>query len=181
LWVKHHTQVELVQRVSSIYYIKISIYITSKYQKALSTNSLTPLVLTTHISPPLAANTKRVTRTYIPEEECGGKGASGCGRGRSANESWGSELVLDPGSAVEAGAGADSNVGCVIGSTWAGAVMDTATTAVVIAVAGGTSGWALMGPTIGVEKSRVTGLSGEIEGPNEWSGGPDWRVGTTTA
>jgi hypothetical protein len=30
-----------------------------------------------------------------------------------------------------------------------------------------------MGPTTGVEKSRVTGLSGEIEEPKEWSEGPD--------
>jgi hypothetical protein len=73
--------VELVQRVSSK-------YITSKYQKALSTNSLTPPSShNSHISPPLATNTKRVTQTYIPEEEGGGEGASGHSRGRSANAS----------------------------------------------------------------------------------------------
>jgi hypothetical protein len=94
--------VELVQRVSST-------YITSKYTR-LSTNSLTPPSShNAHISPPLASNTKRVTRTYNPEEEGGGGGASGHGRGRRANASWGSELVSDPGSAVEAGAGIDSD------------------------------------------------------------------------
>jgi hypothetical protein len=50
--------------------------------------------------------------------------------------------------------------------------MDTATAAVVTADAGGTSCGALTGPTTDDEKSNVTGLSGEIVGPNEWSGGP---------
>jgi hypothetical protein len=53
-----------------------------------------------------------VTRTYILEEEEGGHGASGCGRGRRANMSRVSESILDPGFVVEAGAGADSNAGC---------------------------------------------------------------------
>jgi hypothetical protein len=123
--------VELIQRVSSK-------YITSKIQKALSTNSLTPpRSHNSHISPPLASNTKRVTRTYSPEEEGGGEGASGRGRGRSANASWGSESVSDPGSTVEAGAGTDSDRGCAAGSAGAEVVMDTATAAVVTSGAGG--------------------------------------------
>jgi hypothetical protein len=97
--------VELVQRVSSK-------YITSKYQKVLSTNSLTPPISdNSHISPPLAISTKRVTRTYTPEEEEGGEGASGRDRGRSANASWRSESVSDLGFAVEAGASTDSEEG----------------------------------------------------------------------
>jgi hypothetical protein len=63
-------------------------YITSKYHKALSSNSLTPPSShNSHISPPLEASTKRVARTYTLEEEGGGEGASGRSRGRSANAS----------------------------------------------------------------------------------------------
>jgi hypothetical protein len=55
--------VELVLRVTST-------YITSKW---LSTNSLTPLALTTHISPPLASITKRVPEpTHQKREEAAG-------------------------------------------------------------------------------------------------------------
>jgi hypothetical protein len=72
--------------------------------------------------------------------EGGGGGASGHGRGRSANTSWGAESVSDPGSAVEAGAGTDSNRGCTAGSARAKVVMDTATAVVETAGAGGTGG-----------------------------------------
>jgi hypothetical protein len=145
----------------------------TKRSRALSNNSLTPLALTTHISPPLASNTKRITQTYILEEGGGGEGASGRGRGRRANTSWVSESVSDQGSIVEARAGADSDASCGAGSTGAGAVTETTTPAVVIADAGGTGGWAVTGPTTWVEKSRVTGLSGEMDGPKKWSWGPD--------
>jgi hypothetical protein len=114
------------------------------------------------------SNTKRVTWTYIPEEE-GGGGASGRGRGRSANASEVSESDSDLGSTVEARAGADSDAGCGAGSARAGVVTEIATTAVVTTNAGGTSGGVLTGPTTWVEKSRVTGLSGEMDGPKEWS------------
>jgi hypothetical protein len=70
----------------------------------------------------------------------GGRGASGRSRGRSANASWGSESVSDPGSAVEARAGTNSDRGCAAGSTRAKVVTDTATAAVVTAGAGGTGG-----------------------------------------
>jgi hypothetical protein len=96
-----HRKVELVQRVSST-------YITSKYTR-LSTNSLTPLALTTLISLPFGIKHQKGTRTYRPEEEEGGGGASGHDRGRRANASSGSESVSDPGSVVEAGAGTDSD------------------------------------------------------------------------
>jgi hypothetical protein len=129
----------------------------------------------------LASNTKRVTRTYRPEEEGGGEGASGHGWGRSANASWGSKSVSDVGFVVEAGDGTNYDIGCGAGSGRAGAVTNTATVVVVTVDAGGTGGWALTGLMIGVVKSKVTGLRREIEGPREWSGGPDWRAGTTTA
>jgi hypothetical protein len=48
--------------------------------------------------------------------------------------------VMDLGSAVEAGAGTDSDIGCGAESAGARAVMDTATSAVVTAAAGGTGG-----------------------------------------
>jgi hypothetical protein len=79
---------------------------------------------------------------------------------------------LDPGSTVEAGAGTDSDRGCDAGSARAGAVTDTATAAVVTTCAGGTCSWALMVPTTGDEKFKVTGRSGEGEGPKVGSGGP---------
>jgi hypothetical protein len=86
------------------------------------------------------SNTKRVTRTYNLEEEGGGRGASSSGQGRSANASWGLESVSDLGSALEVGAGTDSDRGCAAGSAGAEVVMDTATAAVVIAGTGGTGG-----------------------------------------
>jgi hypothetical protein len=86
----------------------------------------------------LASNTKRVTRTYNPEEEGGGGGASS--RGRSANTSWGSKSVSDPGFAVEARAGTDSDRGCAAGSVGVEVIMDTAIAAVVTAGGGGTGG-----------------------------------------
>ena len=55
-------------------------------------------------------------------------------------QAGGSESVSDPRSAVEAGAGTDSDRGCAVGSTGAEVVMDTATTVVVTAGAGGTGG-----------------------------------------
>jgi hypothetical protein len=101
-------------------------------------SQLTPLAHTTHISPPLASNTKRVTRTYILDEGGGGGGTSGRGRGSSANTSKVFELVSDPVSMVEAGAGGDSDASCDAGS--ARVVTETATTAVVTANARGTGG-----------------------------------------
>jgi hypothetical protein len=125
--------------------------------KTLSTNSLTPPSShNSHISPPLASNTKRITWTYRPEEEGGGKGTSGRGRGRRANTSWGSESVLDAGSTVEAGAGTDSDWGCDEGAVGVEVVIDTATTTMVIAGVDGTSGWALTELITGDEKSKVT-------------------------
>jgi hypothetical protein len=47
---------------------------------------------------------------------------------------------LDPGSAVEAGAGTDSDGSCAAGAAGAEEVTDNATTAVVTAEAGGTGG-----------------------------------------
>jgi hypothetical protein len=47
---------------------------------------------------------------------------------------------LDPGSAVEDGAGTDSDKGCDARSAGAGAVMDTTIVAVVTAGVGGTGG-----------------------------------------
>jgi hypothetical protein len=159
------------ERIKPIYYIKI--------QKALSTNSLTPSSShNSHISPPLASNTKRVTQTYRPEEG-GGGGAFGRDPGRSVNASWGSPSLSDPGSAVEAGAGTDSDRVCNAGSAGAEAVMDTATAAMVTTGTGGTGDWALTVPTTGDEKSRVTGRS--REGPKGGSGGPAWIADTTAA
>jgi hypothetical protein len=66
--------------------------------------------------------------------------ASGHSRGKRANASCGSESVSDPGYAVEAGAGTDSDEGCTAGATGAEEVTDTATAAVVTAGAGGTGG-----------------------------------------
>jgi hypothetical protein len=51
-------------------------------------------------------------------------------------------------------------------------VTDTATTVVGTAGAGGIGGGALTDLITGNKKSRVTGRSGEGEGPNEGSGGP---------
>jgi hypothetical protein len=94
-------------------------------------------------------------------------------QGSSANASKVSESVSDPVSVVEARAGADSDAGSGAGSAGAGEVTKTATTVVVTADAGGTSGGALTGPTTWVEKSMVTGLSREMDEPKEWSWGPD--------
>jgi hypothetical protein len=168
----HHTKVEVVQRVSST-------YITSKW---LSTNSLTPP--SSHNSQylsPFGVKHQKRTQTYIPEEEGGGEGASGRGCGRRANTSWGSESVSDPGSAVEAGAGTDSDGGCAAGAVGAEDVIDTAITAVVTSGAGGTGGWVLTELMIGDKKTRVTGRSGEEEGPTEGGGGPTWMAGTIAA
>jgi hypothetical protein len=71
----------------------------------------------------------------------GGGGASGRGRGSRANASWGSELVSDPGSTVEAGAGTDSDRSCAARAAGAEeVVIDTATAVVGTAEAGGTDG-----------------------------------------
>ncbi len=59
--------------------------------------------------------------------------------GRSGEEE-GPESVSDPGSAVEARAGTDSDGGYAAGAVRAEEVTDTATAAVVIARAGGTGG-----------------------------------------
>jgi hypothetical protein len=48
------------------------------------------------------------------------------------------ESVLDPGSAIEAGASTNSDGGCAVGAAGAEEVTDTATVAVVTAGAGGT-------------------------------------------
>jgi hypothetical protein len=71
----------------------------------------------------------------------GSGGASGRGRGSRANASWGSESVSDPGSAVEAGAGTDSDGSYAAGAVGAEEVVtDTATAVVGTAEAGGTDG-----------------------------------------
>jgi hypothetical protein len=71
----------------------------------------------------------------------GGGGASGRDRGSRAYTSWGSESVSDPGSAVEAGAGTDSDGSCAAGAAEAEEVVtDTATAVVGTAEAGGTNG-----------------------------------------
>jgi hypothetical protein len=163
-----------IESIKQIYYIKI--------QKALSTNSLTPPSShNSHISPPLASNTKRVTPNLHTR---GGRRRRGRIRSRSRQKrkrKLGSESILDPESAVEARASTDSNKDCDAGSTRAEAVMDIATAPVVTACAGGTGGWTLTIPTTGDEKSRVIGRSGEGEGPKGGSGGPDWIFGTTAA
>jgi hypothetical protein len=88
---------------------------------------------------------------------------------------------LDPGCAAEAGAGTDSDGGCAAGVAKAEEVTDTTTAAVVIAEAGGTGGWGLTELMTGNVKTRVTGQSGEEEGPNVGRGGPAWIAGTTGA
>jgi hypothetical protein len=158
----NHTKVELVQRVTST-------YITSKW---LSTNSLTPLALTTLISPPFGVKHQKGTQTYTLEEEGGGGGASGRGRGRRANASCGLESVSNWGSAVEPEAGTDSDGGCATGAARAEEVIDTATVAVVTTGAGGTGGWVLTELMTGNEKTRVIGRSGEEERPTIGRGGP---------
>jgi hypothetical protein len=70
----------------------------------------------------------------------GDEGASGRSRGSSANASWGLESVSDPGSAVEAGAGTDSDRGYAVEAVGSEVVTDTTTTVVGTSEAGGTSG-----------------------------------------
>jgi hypothetical protein len=152
--------VELVQRVTST-------YITSKW---LSTNSSSSH--NSYLSP-FGVKHQKGTRTYTPEEGGGGGGASGHGRGSRANARCGSESVSDPGFAVEAGAGSDSDGCCAAGAE---EVTDNAIAAVVTAGAGGTGGWELTELMTGDMKTRVTGRSGEEEGPTVGRGGPAWMV-----
>jgi hypothetical protein len=165
---KHHTKVKLVQRVTST-------YITPKW---LSTNSLTPPSSHNSYLSPFVVKHQKGTRTYTSEEGGGGGGASGHGRGSRANASCGLESVSDPGSAVEAGVGTDSDGGCATGAAGAEEVTDTTTTAVVTAGAGG---WELTEPMTSDVKNRVTGRSGEEEGPTVGRGGPGWIASTIGA
>jgi hypothetical protein len=168
---KHHTKVKLVQRVTCT-------YITSKW---LSTNSLTPPSSHNSYLSPFGIKHQKEIWTYTSEEGGGDGGASGRGRGSRANASCGSESVSDPGSAVEARAGTDSDGSYAVGAAGAEEVIDTATAAVVTVEAGGTGGWELTEPMTGNVKTRVTGQSGEKEGPTKGRGGPAWIAGTTAA
>jgi hypothetical protein len=97
------------------------------------------------------------------------------------NATWGSESVSDPGSAVEAGAGTDSDWGGATEAIGSEVVTDTTTEVVVTAEAGATDGWGQTELRTGDVKARVTSRSGEEDRPIVGRGCPDWIAGTTEA